>query len=122
MSKNLCYLDLNTASKHYFFYSIFNELLSYLDVLNSGLLFHATKILLFSHIYVHIVCFFVEFLLPIVFYSLPAEKNIQKLCTICKSDTLYSNYGNETAKRRQRHRSLSRLFMHYMQYMLSVFA
>ena len=27
MSKNLCYLDLNTASKHYFFYSIFNELL-----------------------------------------------------------------------------------------------
>ena len=29
MSKNLCYLDLNTASKHYFFYSIFNELLVY---------------------------------------------------------------------------------------------
>ena len=28
MSKNLYYMGLNTASKHYFFYSIFNELLN----------------------------------------------------------------------------------------------
>ena len=32
MSKNLYYMGLNTASKHYFFYSIFNELLIYCKV------------------------------------------------------------------------------------------